>query len=376
MRVAMVMQSFAPVLGGAQRQVEQLGPLLERHGVEATVVTRRWTHSPVRERRPGLRVVRVPASGDGAAGSLAYTGGGSAAVVAMRPDVVHAHDLLSPSTIALAANAALGVPVVAKILSTGPFGDVTRLLTKPFGRHRLRLIAERFAGFVCLSAEVERELREHGVPEERLLRIPNGVDTTRFRPALDGECRDLRASFGVPADEPLTVYCGRLRPPKRLDVLLEAFRSVPGHLLVVGEGSEEERLRELASTPGLAGRVTLHPKVDDPAPVYRAADVYASASHTEGMSGSILEAMATGLPVAAAPASGMAELVRDDTGVLADDPSSEALAVALNHLLEDRERRMRLGERARDTVASGYSLAATADLLAGLYARLRAERTG
>lgn len=370
----MVMQSFAPVLGGAQRQVEQLGPLLERRGIEATVVTRRWAETPVRERRPGLRVLRVPGSGDGGAGSATYTAGGAAAIVAMRPRVVHAHDLLSPSSIALAANAALGVPVVAKVLSTGPFGDVTRLLTKPLGRRRLRLIAQRFSGFICLSSEVEQELREHGVPEERLLRIPNGVDTEHFRPGDLAERRELRARLGVPTDEPLTVYCGRLRPPKRLDVLLEAFRTVPGHLLLVGEGPEEGPLRELAATPGLAGRVTLRPKVDDPAPVYRAADLYASASDTEGMSGSILEAMATALPVVAAPASGMAELVLPETGVLAGDPSPEALAAALGPLSGDADRRAKLGRRGREIVGSSYSLAATADMLADLYERIATPR--
>src|SRR4051812_12879202 len=110
LRVAMPLHSFAPVLGGAQRQVEQLGPLLAAAGVDVTVVTRRPAGSAPREARPGLRIVRVRSTGRGPRAAAAYTTLGAAAAMRARPHVIHAHDLLSPSLVALLAGAGLRVP--------------------------------------------------------------------------------------------------------------------------------------------------------------------------------------------------------------------------------------------------------------------------
>lgn len=365
----MVIQSFLPVLGGAQRQVDLLGPHLQRRGVELTVLTRHPPGTPRRERRPGLEVRRMPGPDRGALGSLAYTGAGAAALARLRPDVVHVHDLLSPSTIALLTHPLVRAPVVAKVLSTGPGGDLTRLLTKPLGRRRMRAMARSFSAFVCLSDEVSAELRAHGVAPERLRRIPNGVDSDRYRPAAAGEREAERERIGIDRAAPTALYTGRFAPVKRLDLLIDAVSRLPDlQLVMVGEGSEERRLRELAASRGLADRVRLLPLVDDPAPLYRAADVYVCASTTEGMSNSVLEAMAGGLPVVAVAASGMAELVTPQTGILVEDAEDGGgLAAALSELLADEGRRAQLGAAARDLVVERYSLEHVAGALRELY---------
>lgn len=365
----MVIQSFLPVLGGAQRQVDLLAPLLQRRGVELTAITRRPAGTPRRERRPGLTVRRMPGPDHGPVGSLAYTAFGALAVARLRPDVVHVHDLLSPSTIALLDSPLLRVPVVAKVLSTGPGGDLDRLLTKPLGRSRLRAMASSFSAFLCLSDDVAEELAAHGVERDRLRRIPNGVDTERFRPpSSDAERSAERGRLGV-SDEVLALYCGRFDPVKRLNLLIEAVAQTPKvRLLLVGEGSEEARLRAAIARLGLRDRVTILPKVDDTAPLYRAADLYVSASSTEGMSNAVLEAMSSGLPVLATAASAMKELVAPDTGVLVDEQGD--LASALKELAADRERRLGLGEAGRAVVVERYSLESVAERLCALYEEL------
>lgn len=373
-RVAMVLQSYPPILGGAQRQVQRLGPLLARRGVGVSVVTRRPPGTPAREREPGVDVHRLRVPAQPALASLVYVGRGAAATIRERPDVIHVHDVLSPGTIGLVAGARLGVPVVAKILSTGRGGDVDRLLHKPFGARRLRLISNRFAAFVCLSAEVEQELVGHDVPPERMFRIPNGVDVQHFSPPSDAERLSARRRLDIPDGAVVTLYCGRMAPVKRLDVLLDAFRGAPGHLLIAGDGSEQPEVRRLAASAELTGRVHVLSTVDDPAPLYRAADLYVSASVTEGMSGSVLEAMSSGLPVAASPASGMAELVTPATGVLASDVSAAALRRSICTLAGDQSLRATLGAAARTLICASYSLELTADRLATLYRSLLAAR--
>lgn len=362
----MVIQSFLPVLGGAQRQVDLLAPLLRRRGVELTAITRRPPGTPRRERRDGLTVRRMPGPDRGPAGSLAYTATGALALARLRPDVVHVHDLLSPSTIALLDRPLLRAPVVAKVLSTGPGGDLDRLLTKRFGRTRLRAMARSFSAFLCLSDDVAEELAAHGVRRERLHRIPNGVDTERFRPpSSDTERGGERGRLGV-SDEMLALYCGRFDPVKRLDLLIEAVAKTPEvHLLLVGEGSEEARLRTAISRLDLRDRVTMLPKVDDTAPLYRAADLYVSSSSTEGMSNAVLEAMSSGLPVLATAASAMEELVTPDTGVLVN--REDRLAPALRMLAGDRNRRIGQGRAGRALVVERYSLESVAGRLCTLY---------
>lgn len=371
-----MIQSYLPVLGGAQTQVQQLGPLFTRRGVQTTVLTRRVPGTPAVEREGGLLVRRLWVPRQSAAASLAYMAEGVAGVLRSRPDVIHVHDLLSPASIGLLSASALRVPIVALVASTGPGGDIDRLEHKPFGARRLRRIVRDVAAFHTLADEVEEELVQHGVPRERLCRVPNGVDTERFRPPTGDERAAGLARLGIDPDAVVSIYCGRFAPVKRLDVLLEAFRGAPGHLVLIGNGSEEERVLARASQDGLSGRVHVHPAVDDPAPFLRAADLYVSASSTEGMSNSVLEAMASGLPVVASPASGMSEIVSDATGALAADTSTAELARAITLVAADPQLRAARGAAARATIVADYSLEATADLLVALYRRLAATSPG
>jgi glycosyltransferase involved in cell wall biosynthesis len=377
----MVIQSFLPVLGGAQRQVDLLGPLLARRGVDLTVLTRRPPGTVRREQRAGLEVQRLPGPDRGPLGSVSYTAAGTLSLARLRPDVVHVHDLLSPATIALLSRPLVRAPIVAKVLSTGPGGDVDRLLTKPLGARRLQAMASSFSAFVCLSDDVAEELRLHGVREDRLWKIPNGVDVECFRPA-DPEQRKLeRSRLGLPAAGPVALYTGRFAPVKQLDQLIKAVSKVPElSLIMVGEGSEEARLRSLVADLGLGDRVYMLASVPDPAPLYRAADFYASTSTTEGMSNSVLEAMASGLPVVAMRASGMGELVSQATGSLVPSGDVAALAAALQTFALEPERRHTLGSAARDLVADRYSLGFVADRLHDLYAEVlpgpEAQRKG
>ena len=365
----MVIQSFLPVLGGAQRQVDLLAPLLAQRGVELTAITRRPPGTSRREYREGLEVRRMLGPDRGAAGSIAYTAGGAVELARLSPDVVHVHDLLSPSTIALLSRPLVRAPVIAKVLSTGPGGDLDRLLTKPLGRTRLRAMARSFSAFLCLSEDIAAELAARGVSRDRLHRIPNGVDTDRFRPAEGDEREAERARLGLSGGGPLALFCGRFGVVKRLDLLIDAVAQVPDlRLALVGEGGEEQRLRAAIANRGVEGRVTLLPTVEDPVPLYRAADMYLSASSTEGMSNSVLEAMASALPVVTARASGMEELVTPATGILVDDDlSPDRFTAALAALVADPDRRDRLGAAGRAVAMERYSLASVADRLRDLY---------
>ena len=364
---------FLDELGGAQRQILNLAPLLAERGARVSIVTRRTVSgTSLSERVPGARVYRVPEPPGHAPGAAAHIALGAALTAALRPDIVHVHRLGTSVAMAQLAARPRRVPVVVKILSAGPGGDVDAV-RRSAGPRALGTTLRGISAFVCLSDEVERELQDNGVPAERLRRIPNGVDVGRFRPPAAGEREEIRRALGLPVEAPLVLYCGRFSPVKRLSILLDAMGGLDAHLLLVGEGSEEESLRRRAEAPDLRGRVHVRERTEDAAPLYRAAHVYASTSETEGMSGSVLEAMASALPVVAAPASGMGELLEGGAGVLADDPGAGAVAHALRAALAPGEA-VAVGAAARERVSRRYSLESTADRLLALYEELQAAR--
>jgi glycosyltransferase involved in cell wall biosynthesis len=366
----MVVQSFRPVLGGAQRQIERLAPALAARGAEVHVVTRRPAGTPTRELAPGLTIHRTRGPARGPFGSAAYTALGTLTTAALRPDVIHVHDVLSPGTIGLLASLPRHTPVVAKILSTGHGGDLQRLSGKPLGARRLAWMARRFAAFVCLSAEIEEELLAAGMPRDKLRRIPNAVDSEAFRPATADERARARAGLAIADGEVLALFCGRLYESKRLDVLLRAARTAPVRVLVAGEGPDAQRLHALAEKLALGDKVSFMPPVADVRPLHRAADLYVSASEAEGMSGSVLEAMASGLAVVAAPASGMRELLAGGAGVLLGSREPDEMAAALTRLAGDAGERARLGAAARERVASELTIDVAAGRLMELYAEV------
>jgi len=370
----MVIQSFLPVLGGAQRQVDLLAPLMRRRGVDVVVVTRRPAGAPKTETRPGLRVIRMPGPEHGAAASIRYTLAGTTTVARLRPDVIHVYDLLSPATIGLLSGPMTAAPVVAKVLSTGPGGDLDRLAQKPLGKTRLKEISRRFSTFICLSEQVRADLAAEGVAKAKLRRIPNGVDLGRFHPPDGPERTTLRRELGIPVGGQVALYSGRFDPVKRVDLLLEAVaRSDDTHLLLLGEGPCHADLLRLTAEHGIADRVTFMPRTDDPAPVYRAADLYVSASTTEGMSNSMLEAMASGLPIVTTTASGTGELVRPGTGtVVAGADPGGAIGHELDRIAGDPEWLRQHGAGARRLVEAEFSLETVAELLVSLYEELAA----
>jgi glycosyltransferase involved in cell wall biosynthesis len=364
----MVLQSYPPVLGGAQRQVRQLAPLLADRGVRVHVITRRVPGTEHWTEEPGATVERLRVPAPGPTASAVFVAGAARRLLCLRPDVIHAFDLMSPSLAALIAGSLSGTPVVAKVLSTGRGGDLDRLRHKRSGPARARLIARRFAAWHAVSADVETELLALGAAPERIVRIANGVDCAHHRPPDLAGRLGARRRLGIAPDDFVSLYCGRFAPVKRLDTLVAAWREAPGTLLLVGDGAEEPRLRRLACDPALAGRVRFLAAVEDPAELYPAADAYVSASTTEGMSNAVLEAMASGLPIVAAGASGMSELLAGGAGLILD--GSDELAAGLQRLAADPALRLRLGRAARAAVVDRHSLPAVADQLAALYSRL------
>ena len=214
--------------------------------------------------------------------------------------------------------------------------------------------------------ELERVQRVYRVPAERLAHIPNPIDTETWRPD-DGAT--MRAELRIPQDAAVVAWHGQVQLwRKGLDVLLDAWRRLTDdasargerHLVLVGSGEDADEVRHRIAALSVPGVHIVDEWVQDRArmrSILAAADVYAFPSRHEGLPVSPLEAMACGVPVVGADATGVSDVV-GDAGVVVPRDDPDALAEAIDALLSDDERRAELGRRARVRVQERFSLAA------------------
>jgi glycosyltransferase involved in cell wall biosynthesis/O-antigen ligase len=371
--VAMVIQNYVPALGGAEHQLANLAPLMAKRGIEPVVITRRCPGRPHHDEIAGIRVLRVPTYGPKPMRAAIFIAGALRHLARLRPDVVHAFDTFSPSTIALAHRRRYGTPVAVKLLRSGPLGDLDRLACAPGGSARRRRLLDEADMFVAISTDIDSELARLGVEPRRRIFVANGVDTKRFSPPPR---RPQHRKGGA-----VVIATGRLAPEKRLVELAERWSRVSAvhgaRLVLIGDGVQR---------PLLEGRdgVELRGQVDDVAAALRRADVYVSASAAEGLSNSLLEAMSAGLPCVVTDVGGVRDVIKsDEHGVVVPADDLDRLVEEVIALLIDRGRRRVVGAAARSRVSEGWALATTADRLVALYRRLaspdvstaRAERS-
>ena len=217
-----------------------------------------------------------------------------------------------------------------------------------------------------------------GFPKERIRVINNGVDMSRFRIAHDGNV--YKAKLGFPSDSVGFGAIGRLVPVKCFPMLLEAsamiFDKVPNsYLVIVGDGPLGGELKAMVRSRNIADRVKFlgwRPDVPD---ILKALDVFVCSSESEGMSNTILEAMASGIPVVATAVGGNAELVVDgETGLLVESTDPKILASAVVRLLANQELRLRMGAIGRRRVEECFSLEAMTRNYAKFYVEMFSQR--
>lgn len=206
-----------------------------------------------------------------------------------------------------------------------------------------RRVALRASTVLLPSTGLLRAAREVWLlPERRLRFVPNGLDLGRFRP--DGP----RAVLGLAGEGPVIGTVAALRAEKNIARLVEAFallrgQGAPARLVVAGDGPERAGLEALAARLGVAEAVLFAGHRPDPAALYRAFDIFALSSDTEQMPFSVLEAMASGLPVAATDVGDVSAMVASENAPLVVPKEAAALATALGALAADHALRARLG---------------------------------
>ncbi len=223
---------------------------------------------------------------------------------------------------------------------------------------RLQCLLSGLPDLVVLNSAAGREYHAaRGFPGRKMIVIPNGIDTSRFRPDPRAG-RAVRAAWGIREDDVVIGVVGRLDPMKDHPTFLRAAALLASErrdvrFVCAGDGPPRyrHRLEALGQELGLAQRLVWAGAVDDVTGVYNVLDIACSASSDgEGFSNVIAEAMACGVPCVVTDVGDSAAIV-GDAGLVVPPGDPRALAAAWRDLLDrPRARRLELGRRARDRV--------------------------
>lgn len=358
-RVAIVVPDGIGGHGGIARTIDYLTRALKQRApdIDVSVLSTRYTENEL------LKHLTTPL----ALAAFALR------VVSQKIDIAHFNIAPRGSTwrkmvFARVADA-LGARVVLHL--HGSAYDVYYASLSPRRRAMVRAFFGRAARVVVLSRFwKDFALTELGVPEARIVEIPNGVPHP-----------GLAAKPHAQAEAPLIVFLGLVGRRKGTDVLLEALarlqqRGVAFRATIGGDG-DVDQARDHAGRLGLTSSVAFagwigEAEVDG---LLRQADIYVLPSRGENQPVSILEAMARGLPVVSTRIGAIPDQVVDgETGELVPPGEVEPLAEALERLLGDRDLRERMGRAGFARFEALFSIEASADRFAALYSAERASR--
>jgi glycosyltransferase involved in cell wall biosynthesis len=287
-------------------------------------------------------------------------------------DIVHTYGFY-PNMFAIPAASLAGASaIVASIRDTGDICTPKQC--------RMQKLVCHFADCILVNAEaIRQKLIADGYKGAKIKVIKNGIDLSRFEKAHDQG--KLRYEYRLSPDAPLVMMLARLSVVKGIEYFLEAAaitaqRFENARFLIVGDLKDDhhdyrETLKRQADRLGLARRVIFTGFRLNVAEVLAEATVSVLPSLAEGLSNTLLESMAAGLPIVATSVGGNPEVVEDGaTGLLVPPRDSDALARAISRLLAHAEMARRFGAAGRQRVARHFSLERMTQDTEGLYRQL------
>jgi glycosyltransferase involved in cell wall biosynthesis len=289
-------------------------------------------------------------------------------------DIWHVHNYGFHAALAVALGKVLRRPVVCKLTNSGPMG-IAKMGSGVSG-YILEFFHRRVSACIAITKETRKEAICFGIPPQRIHLIPNGVDGRQFHPSSVEERSAARRALGLDCER-LVLYVGRLSAEKNPLGLLDAWAALDPNvragsvLALVGDGPEGDKVNERIHALNLKESVHLAGSRDDVATWYRAADLYVNSSRNEGLSNTMIEALASGLPVVATRVSGVKEhLDETGAGVVVPIGDTSRLSSAIQMLLENGGQRMNLRDRGRCVFERRFSLDLVASQVHRVYESL------
>ena len=357
---------YPPHMGGIETHLEALCRELTK-AVQLRVVVANDGSGESQELLDGVELSRVPTWATLASTPLCP--GMVSEIRRANADIVHIH---LPNPTAVLAYLASGSPsrLVVTYHSDTVRQKVLGALFEPFLHQALR----RSSAIIATSPDYRRTSPVLARYLDRCHVIPYGINLDQFEQPDRGRVENLRQKHG----ERVVISVGRLVYYKGFEYLIQAMQHVDGRLLIVGDGPLRAKLEELARSIGIAGKIQFLGELQNQEviPYYHAADVFALASVARSEAFGIvqIEAMAAGRPVVNTKLDSGVPFVslHEQTGLTVPPEDPEALASAINRLLDDPGLRRSLGEAARRRAREEFTLKTMTARTLALYNQIHA----
>jgi glycosyltransferase involved in cell wall biosynthesis len=361
----LVCSNYPPVIGGSEVEAQRVCAALIKRGHRVMVATtggspmpplRKWTDPT------GVPVRLYAARWRGAMKNVMFALSVAWLLIRERRNYQVVYFLMQGLHLAVGLPVAklLGKTILMKV---GGSGVLTAMARTPTGRLEIRWLRKWAHRVMILNEGMRAEALAVRLPADKLVWMPNPVDTEHFIPVPDAQRRELRAQHDVPPDAFVIIYTGRLAPEKSLHLLVEAFATVrrqrtQAYLILVGDGPMREALTEQSRRLGcqdntrFAGSVA---PLDIPGWL-QMADVFALVSLSEGFPCALVEAMSAGLASVVSDIPANRQLVQPEIhGLLPPPGDASAISAAVIRVLDDHELRSRMGDEARRSVKQQYA---------------------
>ncbi|MEM3730737.1 MAG: glycosyltransferase family 4 protein [Candidatus Bathyarchaeia archaeon] len=389
--VMMLTWEFPPrIIGGISPHVYYLSKSLVRNGVKVYVVTCDFPGAPQHEVFDGVEVFRIDSyknpSPDFAtwvylmnvnmqkeAASLINSLGG-------KVDILHAHDWLV-ATAGIGLKHVFRKPLIATIHSTevgrrnGIHFDYERMIHET----EAWLTYEAWRVICCSYYMVSHVKWAFGLPDDKLVMIPNGVDAEVYTKVENEDLNEFRSKFALP-EEKIVLFVGRLVHEKGAHVLVNAvskvLEKVNAKFVIVGNGYMKEQLSNMVKNMGLSQKVLFTGFVDDETlrKLQQCADVSVVPSLFEPFGIVALEAMAAKTPVVVSDTGGLSEIVEHEvTGIKVYPNNPDSLAWGITRVLLDENLARTLRENAYKKVLEKYNWSGIAKNTKAIYEAVLSE---
>ncbi len=337
--------------GGAERMLISLVEALPKHEYRSLICLLKegWLNDDLRRRGFETVIIPQPRTVD-----VNWLWAVCHLVRDRRVDLMHSHEF-AMNTYASLVSLITGIPQIATVHGKNYY-------YKRWDRRLAYRFVARNGRMVAVSEDCRRFLSDNvGIPLENILTIYNGVSTERYEQSSPIRA-EIRSALGVTMDQPVIGTVGNLYPVKGQTFLVQAMSMIVRHkpdcrLIIAGRGELESELRKEAQKLGIERNVLFLGYRADIPELLQAMDVFVLPSNSEGLSLSILEAMAAGKPVVATAVGGNPEIILDGkTGYLVSPGNVDALAERIMYLLENPTSARAIGQRSHVHVMQEFSL--------------------
>jgi glycosyltransferase involved in cell wall biosynthesis len=358
MKIVITTETYLPFVAGVSTSTDNIARFMARHGNDVTVVAPKPVMKGEVAPLPNLTITHTPSFPDpffaGKSFSPFPMPFRTLRTVMKNIDLIHIQEPGAIGYTAMYIAKRRYIPVVGALHFTPE--QIFRILFFPkiplfitLIKRYIRWFYNKCDGIMIPTETFAAFLRESGVTKPIIV-VSNGVDTKDFVPTTNRLAK--RALFKLPKDKILFFFLGRLDFDKHADTIIRALpKTDPNvHLIIAGEGKEEQNFRNLAKTLGVTGRITWlgylnHEQMKD---VYKSVNAFVLMSPYEVQSIVTLQAIACGLPVLACKEGALPELCHDGINgftIATDDDAT--LAEKMNVLAKDEKLREKMGNESR-----------------------------